>query len=195
MLLPKQTLKTLHHLHRSELRTESTQRSTILQKMTQLSKIRGSKTRQRLLKRHRNNDMILVPAMPTIVFIKSPKWWLLHHVSISVNISGCSHDSSTPATPKPGYFKLNVDDALNDQMHKVGIVAVVTNSKGDIVDAMSSPFDGNLSPLLAEAKALLCGLRWCIVVRDHNVMSHNLAKGAIRLERVVLWNGDVPKIF
>ncbi|KAF4404495.1 hypothetical protein G4B88_005881 [Cannabis sativa] len=49
--------------------------------------------------------------------------------------------------------------ALNDHEHKVGIGAVVTNSKGDIVASMSSPFDGILSPLFAEAKVLLWALR------------------------------------
>uniref|UniRef100_A0A803PBG8 RNase H type-1 domain-containing protein n=1 Tax=Cannabis sativa TaxID=3483 RepID=A0A803PBG8_CANSA len=151
---------------------------------------------------------------------------------------GCSHGNSIPVIPKPCYFKLYVDVALNDHKHKVGIGAVVTNSKGDIVASMSSPFDGILSPLFAEAKVLLWALRRCMVVRfpldciasdcqllvhrvkhrwkdksalsdvveqilsclsfffpsaaviqvprNHNVMSHNLVKAAIRLEREVL---------
>ncbi|KAF4350238.1 hypothetical protein G4B88_025787 [Cannabis sativa] len=134
--------------------------------------------------------------------------------------------------PKPGFYKSNVDVALSDQKHKVGIGAAVTNNKGDIVAVMSSFFYGNLSPLLAEAKALLWAVHWCMSVRfpldciasdclllvrrvkhrwkdnsifsdlvdqilsclsffpfaaviresrDHNVISHNLAKAALRL--------------
>ncbi|KAF4346257.1 hypothetical protein G4B88_017314 [Cannabis sativa] len=53
---------------------------------------------------------------------------------------------------------------LSNQLQKIGIGASVFDSKGDIVATMSSPCDGVLPPLLAEAKALLWALRWCIAV-------------------------------
>ncbi|KAF4403471.1 hypothetical protein G4B88_008117 [Cannabis sativa] len=146
--------------------------------------------------------------------------------------------------PKPGSFKLNVDAALSDHLRKVGIGAAVTKSKGEIVAAMSSFFDGILPPLLAEAKALLWAVHWCMAVRfpldciasdclllvkrvkhcwkdnsvfsdlvdqilsclsffpnaaiihesrNHNVLSHNLANAAVRLEREGLWNGSIQE--
>ncbi|KAF4367784.1 hypothetical protein F8388_016607 [Cannabis sativa] len=64
-----------------------------------------------------------------------------------------------PVAPKEGSFKLLVDAAISTQLQKVGIGASVFDNKVDIVATMSSPCDGDLSPLLAEAKALLWALR------------------------------------
>ncbi|KAF4381223.1 hypothetical protein G4B88_015489 [Cannabis sativa] len=73
--------------------------------------------------------------------------------------------ASSQIWPKPGCFKLHVDAALNNHLQKIGIGAAVFNSKGEVVAALSSPLNGTLTPLLAEAKALLIALRWCVAVR------------------------------
>ncbi|XP_060961728.1 uncharacterized protein LOC133031949 [Cannabis sativa] len=79
--------------------------------------------------------------------------------------SSSSSGTSSQIWPKPGYFKLNVDAALNNHMQKIGICATVSNSNGEVVAALSSSLNGTLTPLLAEAKALLIALRWCAAVR------------------------------
>ncbi|KAF4391613.1 hypothetical protein G4B88_030764 [Cannabis sativa] len=60
------------------------------------------------------------------------------------------------------------DPTLKDSLiweSKIGIVATVRNFRGEVVAALSSPLNGNLSPLLAEAKALVSTLNWCTAVK------------------------------
>ncbi|KAF4364340.1 hypothetical protein G4B88_019960 [Cannabis sativa] len=57
--------------------------------------------------------------------------------------------------PRPGCYKLSVDVAMNDRRHKIGIEAAMRNHRGEVVAALSTSFDGKVSPLLAEAKALV----------------------------------------
>uniref|UniRef100_A0A803Q2V3 Reverse transcriptase domain-containing protein n=1 Tax=Cannabis sativa TaxID=3483 RepID=A0A803Q2V3_CANSA len=98
--------------------------------------------------------------------------------------SSCSIGNSTPIMPEPGFYKSNVDVALSDQKHKVGIGAAVTNSKGDIVAAMSSFFMAICPPYWRKQKpcfGLYIGASVIHESRDHNVISHNLAKAALRL--------------
>uniref|UniRef100_A0A803NH33 RNase H type-1 domain-containing protein n=1 Tax=Cannabis sativa TaxID=3483 RepID=A0A803NH33_CANSA len=68
-------------------------------------------------------------------------------------------------TLAPSYYKLSVDAVADNSRSKIGIGATVRNFSGEAVVALSSPLNGNLSPLLAEAKALVSTLNWCTAVK------------------------------
>ncbi|KAF4349730.1 hypothetical protein F8388_024452 [Cannabis sativa] len=68
-------------------------------------------------------------------------------------------------TLAPGYYKLSVDTIVDNSRSKIGIGAAVRNFRGEVVAALSSPLNGNLSPLLVEAKALVSALNWCLTVK------------------------------
>ncbi|KAF4352920.1 hypothetical protein G4B88_030171 [Cannabis sativa] len=60
--------------------------------------------------------------------------------------------------------QFSVDAAVDNSRNKIGISVAVWNSSGEVVAAISSPLNGNLSPIMAEAKALATALNWCLII-------------------------------
>lgn len=76
------------------------------------------------------------------------------------------HDSptSSPATkkvwkpPDQPRCKMTVDAAISTRTQEVGIGAIIIDTEGQVMAALSSKFHGLLSPRDAEAKAILHSL-------------------------------------
>ncbi|XP_060974687.1 uncharacterized protein LOC133039759 [Cannabis sativa] len=70
--------------------------------------------------------------------------------------------SQSWSPPTPGGFKLNVDVAVNPSMNTTGVGAVIRDSNGHVVAAMSMPIVGNFKFHEMEGKALFHSLNWAI---------------------------------
>ncbi|PON56402.1 hypothetical protein TorRG33x02_296490 [Trema orientale] len=62
--------------------------------------------------------------------------------------------------PSNGGFKLNVDAAINKDMRTMDFGAIIRDSKGEFIAALSKKIVGALSPEMAEAKAVGVALSW-----------------------------------
>ncbi|XP_030479109.1 uncharacterized protein LOC115696344 [Cannabis sativa] len=85
-------------------------------------------------------------------------------VNSAAKPAASSRTSPTPVTkwqpPPENKFKLNVDATLDSSRSKIGIGAIIRNSAGQVVGAMSKPAVGNFKSQEMEAKAMFVGLSW-----------------------------------
>uniref|UniRef100_A0A803Q724 Reverse transcriptase domain-containing protein n=1 Tax=Cannabis sativa TaxID=3483 RepID=A0A803Q724_CANSA len=118
--------------------------------------------------------------------------------------------------PSEGDFQIFTDAAIDLNRQKYSIGVVVINHSGQVVAGLAKPFSGCVSPMVAEAKAVVHALQWgyssvddltvCIknllslrpslrlahVNREFNTIAHRVAKWGIGLDSEFLWNGSLP---
>ncbi|XP_060969970.1 uncharacterized protein LOC133037146 [Cannabis sativa] len=81
----------------------------------------------------------------------------------SSQVPPSSSAAHAPWQPPPmGSLKLNIDDALDKHCSKIGVGAVVRNSVGHVVVALSMPLIGIFASHEMEAKAMFHGLNWVL---------------------------------
>uniref|UniRef100_A0A803NXA2 RNase H type-1 domain-containing protein n=1 Tax=Cannabis sativa TaxID=3483 RepID=A0A803NXA2_CANSA len=73
--------------------------------------------------------------------------------------------AATPTLWQPplrGHLKLNVDAAIDESRHIIGVGAVVRNSSGHAIAVFSMPTVGHFSSHEMEAKAMFLNLNWVL---------------------------------
>uniref|UniRef100_A0A803PZC5 Reverse transcriptase domain-containing protein n=1 Tax=Cannabis sativa TaxID=3483 RepID=A0A803PZC5_CANSA len=82
----------------------------------------------------------------------------LHHVPPS---SAPTQPVHIPWQPPPiGELKMNVDAAVDSSKNRIGLGAVIRNSTGQVIAALSMPIIGNFASHEMEAKAIFHSLVW-----------------------------------
>ncbi|KAM6576524.1 hypothetical protein CsatB_028361 [Cannabis sativa] len=86
-----------------------------------------------------------------------------HHTTTSANIPAATTMTEKPTpkwtAPPPGQLKLNTDAAINMSSSLIGLGAILRNSHGKIVAAMSTSVKGRCKPEEIEAMALSWSLK------------------------------------
>lgn len=80
------------------------------------------------------------------------------------------HTSGCWQPPELGFFKLNTDGAIFDNLQAVGLGAVLRDSSGDIVIAASMKENTTLPPETAECLAILRGLQHRLPLGINNLI-------------------------
>ncbi|PON56783.1 Serine/threonine protein kinase [Trema orientale] len=85
---------------------------------------------------------------------------IMEHPWITKNADPSGRREARWSPPSNGDFKLNVYAAINKDMRTVGFGAIIRNSKGEVIAALSMKIVGTLSPEMAEAKVIKVALSW-----------------------------------
>ena len=106
--------------------------------------------------------------------------------------------------PSDGWYKVNVDEVVFNELGSCGIGIVIRNDRGEIMGAMSKRMDIPLGALEVEAKAfeegiqsLKCNvLEWKAsnVRRTCDMVAHYMARNAKFVNESVIWVEDIPPI-
>ncbi|XP_042950304.1 uncharacterized protein LOC122282418 [Carya illinoinensis] len=107
----------------------------------------------------------------------SPQQVLRYALSLKLVLPICphKHPSIMPLSyrwspPLPNWFKLNVDGALFFYCNKTGIGAILRNSFGDVIMALSKVEEEFLEPKNVEAMVVLRGLQFYLQSGIHNLL-------------------------
>ncbi|KAF4378630.1 hypothetical protein F8388_001284 [Cannabis sativa] len=83
---------------------------------------------------------------------------------LATSIPTPSAEGSQPPLPLTGMYTLYSDATISTSRSTMGFGVVIQDSTGQTIAAISTPHTGALSPILAEAQALLQAIQWCIIV-------------------------------
>ena len=105
--------------------------------------------------------------------------------------------TATWKPPPPGYFKINVDEALFTKSKQSGVDVIVHDEEGNVVAAMCRKLDFPLGELETEAKALEIGVTFAEEVGLRDVVFesdsqltinaiHSTGEAASSIQNIVL---------